>query len=372
MKSRNNGKSVVFAAGMSLLFSSLSHPQGQNKPSLEQRVETLEQKVKMLENQILFFTMTGGKGGVAQRTYMMMQRDMVNIASQVRQYFHRPGNLKGGGGSYVGFTLAPKMGQTDYGTYSVVPGDTEIVIEGQAMSVVGRIRATAGVDGRLRNWTPTGDLLGLNATGFTGGTESPANLDSFTNEMNSIAVHAYQYRIRPRGSGGGGSYLGYVLPKEMSSTATGWYAVTASDTAIAIEGRHKRTNTIQLVFVDSAGKMPRAIGSVAGNMKKPVGGLRTAFDSLRETITSDFVSIAARAYQYKILPSESGGGGGKYTDYLSAQTSSINGVARYDFFVDPDAVLLKATLSPGIGSMSVKVDNNGRLSGWYYSGELAR
>jgi hypothetical protein len=372
MKSYSNRKPVVFAAGLSLLFTSLSHPQGQNKPSLEQRVETLEQKVKMLENQILFFTMTGGKGGVAQRTYMMMQRDMVNIGSQAWQYFKRPGNLNGGGGSYVGFTLAPKMARTDYGTYSVFPRDTEIDIEGHATLVVGMIRATAGVDGKLRNWTSTGDLDGLTTTGFSGGNEPLTNTDSFRNEINNIAAHAYQYRIRPRGSGGSGSYSGYVLPKEMSSTATGWYAVMASDTAIAIEGRHKRNNTIFVVFVDSVGKTPRTIGSLAGDMKKPVGGSRTAFDSLRETITKDFVSIAARAYQYKILPSESGGGGGKYTGYLSAQTASINGGARYDFFVDPDAVLLKASLSPGTGSMSVKVDNNGRLSGWYYSGDLAR
>lgn len=50
--------------------------------------------------------------------------------------------------------------------------------------------------------------------------------DALINDLNNIAAHAYQYRIRPASMGGGGiSYLGYSLPPKMVSNSNGTYAV---------------------------------------------------------------------------------------------------------------------------------------------------
>jgi hypothetical protein len=95
-------------------------------------------------------------------------------------------------------------------------------------------------------------------------------------------------------------------------------------------------------------------------------------DSVRENITIDFTAIAARAFQYKVRSVSNGGGGGNYTGYLSAQTSSFEGTVRYDLQVDPDIIVLRAISAHGQGTISAKVDGNGKLSGWYYTGEFAK
>ncbi len=369
MKPRNDLIRPAFAVLVAILVVSNPHLQGQNKSTLEQRVDSLERKVKALERRI--FMMLGGKAGEVQRMSVTIQQEMSSISISARQYLGRPGSMNGGGGSYLGFTLSPKMAQGDYASYSVTPGDTDLVIEGQATFLTGKIRVNVGIDGRLRNWTYTGDFANVRGTGMPGSYSAMGNLDALGSEVSSIASHAYQYRNRPRGSGGNGSFAGYDLPKEMSSTAVGWYAVTVTDSGLVIEARHKKTNVVYEALVDSTGRMPRTKTSYAGEMKKPVNGPKTVLDSVREFIANDFANIAARAYQYKTMPAPAGGGG-KYTGYLSAQTASIDGSANYDFLVDPDAVLVRARATRVKGSVSAKVDANGRLSGWYYTGDLAQ
>lgn len=51
--------------------------------------------------------------------------------------------------------------------------------------------------------------------------------DFMVNDMNNLAAHAYQYRIRPKSmSGGEGSYVGYVIPEKVASNANGKYTAT--------------------------------------------------------------------------------------------------------------------------------------------------
>jgi hypothetical protein len=57
--------------------------------------------------------------------------------------------------------------------------------------------------------------------------------DFMINDMNNLAAFAYQYRIRPKSMGGGdGSYVGFVLPAQLTSNANGKYstAVVSADT----------------------------------------------------------------------------------------------------------------------------------------------
>jgi hypothetical protein len=151
------------------------------------------------------------------------------------------------------------------------------------------------------------------------------------------------------------------------------YAVQRGDSALLIEVRSKASNTMAVVTGDSAGKIKNwATIFALAEPKKPSAGTKTAVDSVRDTITFDFAAIAARAYQYKIMPVSNGGGGGKFTDYLSAQTSSFDGTVRYGLQVDPDIIVLRAISMSGQGTISAKLDGNGKLSGWYYTGEFAK
>ncbi|HTP12659.1 MAG TPA: hypothetical protein VMM37_03490 [Bacteroidota bacterium] len=371
MKSTYSFRQILFVSGIAILLAPVAHPQERPTQTLEQRVEALEQKVKALQSQVTFLTFSNSRSGLASHTQAMMRIDMMNIGLRAWQYFKTPGSLNGGGGSYAGFSLSPKMAKTEYGIYSVTPKDTEIVIEGNAVQFTAKLRAVAGDGGRMRDWTLGGEFSGPTAPVFGSGANPPMFTDVLADEMNKIALHAYTYRMRPREmGGGGGSYRGYTLPNEMSSTATAWYSISVGDTEVVIEGRQKKYEHVRLASVGGDGKTRNPKGFILGEMKKPVGGSRTAHDSLREKIAADFVSIAARAFQFRISPAGSGGGG-SYTGYLSAQTTSMDGAATYECCVDPDAVLLKASLTRGTGTMSARVDRNGRLYGWYYSGDLA-
>ncbi len=58
--------------------------------------------------------------------------------------------------------------------------------------------------------------------------------DGIINEINNIAANAYQYRIRPTTmGGGGGTYLGYTIPKKLAVSRIGSYSMdVAADSAI--------------------------------------------------------------------------------------------------------------------------------------------
>jgi hypothetical protein len=84
-----------------------------------------------------------------------------------------------------------------------------------------------------------------------------ANKDAMINDLNNIAAHAYQYKIRPSSMGGGnGAYTNYAIPVKMATNENGTYAATpaASTVTIVATSRQNTTNTIT-VTVDSDGKL---------------------------------------------------------------------------------------------------------------------
>jgi hypothetical protein len=81
--------------------------------------------------------------------------------------------------------------------------------------------------------------------------------DAVINDLNNLAAHAYQYRIRPASmGGGGGSYLGYTIPLKMVSNENATYACIAETdtvryTAVASANRK---NGIK-VLMDAEGRL---------------------------------------------------------------------------------------------------------------------
>ena len=351
----------------------LTRATGQQKQTskLEDRVGVLEQRVKFLEARLLM--MFGGKQSEARRVRSMMTGEINNISFQALQYFRRPASQNGGAGTFIGFSLAPKLAQTDIANYSVTPGDTDVIIEGKPIMLDGKIKTRVNSSGRSDNWTFTGDLLEAGNRMDSVRTSPEVNWDVIRGEARRILENASEYRRRAHSlGGGGGSYAGYAIPQTMASSNFGLYAILRGDSIIVLEVRPKVSNTMAIVTGDSAANVKTWSNIFAlAEPKKALGGSKTLADSVRESITVDFVAIAARAYQYKIRPSSVGGGSGKYSGYLSAQASSFDGTTRYELQVDPDFIVLRASSLQGLGSASTKLDGNGKLSGWYYTGKLA-
>jgi hypothetical protein len=84
-----------------------------------------------------------------------------------------------------------------------------------------------------------------------------ANKDAMINDMNNIAAHAYQFKIRPRSMGGGsGSFTSYIIPQKLATNENATYTATSSATNVTILGTsvQNSTNTITAI-VGSDGKL---------------------------------------------------------------------------------------------------------------------
>ena len=93
-------------------------------------------------------------------------------------------------------------------------------------------------------------IVGL--TGCKDRKEIQSTRSAIDNDLTNIAAHAYQYRIRPASmEGGGGSYVGYVIPEKMRLTELAEYRATviAPDT-LKVEGisRKDTLNTIIQIY----------------------------------------------------------------------------------------------------------------------------
>jgi len=68
-----------------------------------------------------------------------------------------------------------------------------------------------------------------------GAHSTQANKDGVTSSLVNIAANAYQFKIRPTTmGGGGGTYIGYVVPTKMTSDDNGTYAIQGSPTSTDI------------------------------------------------------------------------------------------------------------------------------------------
>jgi hypothetical protein len=84
-----------------------------------------------------------------------------------------------------------------------------------------------------------------------------SNKDAIINDLNNIAAHAYQFRIRPSSMGGGnGAYTGYSIPTKMQTNSNASYASTpaANTVTIVATSAQNTTNTVTVV-VDSNGNL---------------------------------------------------------------------------------------------------------------------
>jgi len=85
-----------------------------------------------------------------------------------------------------------------------------------------------------------------------------ANKDAIINDLNNIAAHCYQFKIRPSSMGGGqGTYSGYAIPTKMATNENATFSVssaTATSVTIVATSTANTTNTVTAV-VDSDGRL---------------------------------------------------------------------------------------------------------------------
>jgi hypothetical protein len=85
-----------------------------------------------------------------------------------------------------------------------------------------------------------------------------ANKDAMINDLNNIAAHAYQYKIRPASMAGGeGTYTGYKIPSKMASNENALYDATgAAGTSFTVTATSQQSAAnIITVTVGSDGRL---------------------------------------------------------------------------------------------------------------------
>jgi hypothetical protein len=109
-------------------------------------------------------------------------------------------------------------------------------------------------------------ILGVIIVGFAiaigitlfGAQSVSSNRDAMINDINHLAMVAYQFRISLRSMGGGqGDYSTFVIPLQMRSNSNGLYSVTgaqANTLTFKATSVNDASNTIT-VTVDSNGRL---------------------------------------------------------------------------------------------------------------------
>jgi hypothetical protein len=92
----------------------------------------------------------------------------------------------------------------------------------------------------------------------------------------------------------------------------------------------------------------------------------------REEILNDLNHIAAHMYQYRLRPTEMGGGGGTYWGYKIPEKLSLNEVARFSVIAhpSPDTMFIEALSVQNLGTVTAMIDAKGALSGHQFTGEF--
>lgn len=352
------------------LFESCGTTQNEQIRVLEKRIDILEQKIKLLEQKAPISRFDNIRELAPLRAAMM--RDINVISSSARSYSARNRTYPPGTGSYLGFTIPVSLHTSPSVNYSTSPSDTDMVIEGSPTGVDGKISARINRFGFLVDWTFTGVFRNFNYPNLQLVRKPPQDFEGMRDDISKLVEDAKGFRKNSRGKRGVASYREYSVPDSQSATPSGWYAAIPYDRGIIIEGHSKRLGYIRRATIDDEGDLVR-IDSImyAGAERVRNGKAGSAIDTLRENISTDFRNIASRAREYRSRPRSSGGGGGTYTGYLSAQVSSVDGMVQYFLAVDSDLILLKAISVRGLGTISAKLNAGGIFFDWYYSGKLA-
>ena len=83
------------------------------------------------------------------------------------------------------------------------------------------------------------------------------NKDNIIDDFNAIAWQIHQYKALPHELGGGhGSFIGYILPVNLSETENGTYTTSVMDSTVILTGQSKIYSDASVkVRIDSHGKM---------------------------------------------------------------------------------------------------------------------
>ena len=198
------------------------------------------------------------------------------------------------------------------------------------------------------------------------------NMDGLINDLNNLAAYSYQYRIRPSTMGGGdGTYLGLKLPEKLAKNAHGSYELLSVGKDV-VQFRATSSGGFGTVesSIDKDGRLFdwKYSGDFAVQDKapKPAEGIQDTKDAM----INDLNNLAAWSYQYRIRPSEMGGGNGSYVGLKIPEKLSKNENAGYTATAEKDRVAFLATSVKGYGTISVTLDGDGRLAQWTYTGQL--
>ncbi len=96
-----------------------------------------------------------------------------------------------------------------------------------------------------------------------------SNKDAIINDLNNIAAHAYQYRIRPASmAGGAGSYVGYTIPSKMATNANATYTCTPTATNVTFSAvsSNNSANTVT-AQIDTDGKFIQSAWAYTGDFQ---------------------------------------------------------------------------------------------------------
>ncbi len=68
-----------------------------------------------------------------------------------------------------------------------------------------------------------------------GANRTTANRDAIIHDMNEIAVDAIRYKAKPRFmGGGGGSFVGFLIPEKLQKDGNAAYSCTSADSSITL------------------------------------------------------------------------------------------------------------------------------------------
>jgi hypothetical protein len=93
----------------------------------------------------------------------------------------------------------------------------------------------------------------------------------------------------------------------------------------------------------------------------------------REEILNDLNHIAAHMYQFRLRPTELGGGGGTYFGYKIPDKLASNEVATFSIIehASPDTMTIEARSVHNLGVVTAMINATGQLSGHRFTGEFA-
>jgi hypothetical protein len=96
-----------------------------------------------------------------------------------------------------------------------------------------------------------------------------SNKDAMIDDLNNIAAHAYQFRMRPISmAGSAGTYTGYVIPKKLTSNPNGKYSCVVAPNEITLKAISVEDTTNSITCkIDSEGRFVDSEWKYTGNFQ---------------------------------------------------------------------------------------------------------